>query len=176
MGNLFFLAAMLMMHKAEEMTGYVELANRTFVCKHRMLADYSTDELKQMRFTGHSNVRLLMNVLLLPDRWEMKNGSVCHVEEGFMMWLSWIAFPRRLSTMQYDFGIEYSQISRIIAKIWQFLYTKWKHLVQNNFAYFVSRFPAYNAAIVARYKNQNRVNHVPAHWRNVSCFTDGTLS
>ena len=89
------------------------------------------------------------------------------------MFLYWISFPRKLSRMQDEFGREYSQISRILKTVWQFINLTWGRLVTNNLAYFVPRFPEYNRCFLAKYRSKHGFGCSP-RFQNTSMFTDGT--
>jgi hypothetical protein len=123
-----------------------------FINRHRTAATFTDAKLYDMRITDRAHIPLLM-VALLPglQRWECENGVVESLEVGFMMFLYWVSFPRKISVMQEIFGREYSQISRIMKAVWNFLDTTWSRLVTDNLDYFVGRLPEYNRCFRAKY-------------------------
>ena len=149
--------------------------NPTFTFIPMGLADYSDDELhNEMRIMKRSYIPRLLLALQFPVILRCDNGTRIDGEYAFLMWIYWISKVRTLTTVQRKYGIEYSQISRILKCVWLFMSHTWSHLVTDNFAFFVRRLAMYNACFIKKYKSHNNVNVVPNHWKKVALFTDGT--
>ena len=154
-------------------TGFRIAENPSFVRQRRLLADFSDSQLYHMRIRNRAHIPRLMAGLLIPEEITCENGTSCSGEEAFLMLLYWFLMPRLLSSAQCFFGIEYSQISRIIKAIFRLIISTWRHLVDDNLDFFSVRFPLYNNAIRAKYMQLND-NIMDPHYQNVATFTDGT--
>jgi hypothetical protein len=155
------------------LTGWVHAINPIFIRRHRTAATFSDAELYDMRIKNRLFIPALMAGLQIPARWECENGTVENREVGFMMFLWWISFPRKISCAQEKFGREYSQISRIMKRIWDFMNTRWAHLVTNNLNYFVPRLPYYNQCLLRKGQALNFGGLMPARWSHTALLTDG---
>mmetsp|Transcript_14109 Transcript_14109/g.21110 ORF Transcript_14109/g.21110 Transcript_14109/m.21110 type:complete len:106 (+) Transcript_14109:311-628(+) len=76
-----------------------------------------------------------------------ENRSRCSSEEAFLILLSRLASYKRLTDISMHFGIETTQVSRILNATIDIIVQRNHHLVYNNIAFFVHRFEMYNAAI-----------------------------
>ena len=152
---------------------FIIIPIQVFLNRHRNLATWNDNDLYDMRITDRGHIAKLLTALQIPVRWECDNGTIEDREVGFLMFLFWISFPRKLSRMQTEFGREYSQISRILKAVWVFMDINWGHLVTNNIPYFVARLPEYNRRFLAKYQ---RVHGFPCSPRfsRTALFTDGT--
>ena len=79
-------------------------------------------------------------------------GCVEDCEVGLLKGFYWASFPRHIFTMQKLFGLEYSQISRVLKVVWNYLNDKWGHLVTNNISFYVPRFEEYNRVFLEKYQ------------------------
>jgi len=135
---------------------WVDVPRTIFVNRHRTLATFSDADLYDLRVTKREFIgSFLVNVFPGVVRWECENNIVEDVEVGILMFLYWISFPRKLYHMQIIFGREYSQISRIMKAIFQYLNTRWGHLITpgpNNLDYFVPRLEEYNRCFLVKYQ------------------------
>ncbi len=140
-----------------------------------MLEDFSdTTQLYNMRIRSRALIPRLLAGLLIPAVITCENGTLCSGEQAFLMLIYWYSMPRLLSSAQCFFGIEYSQLSRIVkATIRFFIITTWRHLIEDNFDFFAIRFPLYNNAIRAKYLQLND-GIMDSRYENVNMFTDGT--
>ena len=131
---------------------WINIPRVRFQNRHRSAATFSDASLYGMRITRRYNVARLTSVLFEGlDRWECDTGVVEDLEVGFMMFLYWASFPRKLFEMQIVFGREYSQITRVLKAIWNYINLRWGHLVNNNLAYFVPRLKEYNRCFKAKW-------------------------
>lgn len=180
------LQAQVLLARINLMTAHVVLRSPIFINRLRTLNSFSDNELYDMRMTSRENVRqimfctlrsnnqypLLQNRLVPLVRWECDNGTVEDLETGFMMWLHWATYPKKLFNMQIVFGREYSQISRVLKAVWTHLNREWRHLVENNMAYFVPRFPEYNRCFRVKYQQLHGHPCSPRHLLD-AMMTDG---
>lgn len=153
-----FALALQTRRRLHQIEGWVDAPNPRFINRHRSPATFTDSALYDMRITKRANIQLLINGIFQHPtrnpivRIECENGTVEALDVAFMMFLYWVSFPRKLSTMQKVFGREYSQISRVLKAMWVYIDTTWGHLVTNNLDYFVPRFPEYNRAFRAKYQ------------------------
>ena len=156
-------------------TGNRVAQNPIFIRQPRLTVDFSDAQLYNMRIRNRAYIPRLLAGLLIPATITCENGSVCSGEQAFLMLLYWFSMPRLLSSAQCFFGIEYSQISRIIKATIRFIINTWRHLIEDNLEFFAIRFPIYNNAIKAKYLQLNDGLMDP-RYNNTAIFTDGMLN
>ena len=149
------------------------VTNPVLVRRPRMLVDYSDSQLYHMRILRRAHVPRLIAVFGIPQVIVCPNRTVCMGEAAFLMFLYWWSMPRLLAQAQEFFGLEYSQISRIVKAVVVFLSSHWLHLIGDAFDYFAPRFGIYNAAIINKYSTINNGIMDPKY-ALTAMFTDGT--
>lgn len=146
--------------------------NPVFVRRSMMLVDYSDSQLYHMRILRRCHIPRLLAAFQIPAVFTCDNGTVCSGEEAFLMFIYWWSMPRLLSSAQYFFGLEYSQISRIVKSVVMYISRRWQHLVDSNLNFYAPRFETYSAAITQKYFSVYGIND-PKYTRT-ALFTDGT--
>ena len=152
--NIIVGYALLIRQRIHTIDGIIDTFNPIFVNKHRNLNSFSNDELYDMWITDRNHVRRMITALFQNpahnpiERWECPNCTIESLETGFLMFLYWVSFPRKLHSMQNVFGREYSQISRVLKAVWTYLNLVWGHLVTDNLNYFAERFELYNRCFI----------------------------
>jgi len=157
----------------------IRVQNPVFIRSYRLTATFTDAELYSIRITCRSHVPRLVRVLFPLNtfrtrRLKVDNGCVMDIEECLLMFLWWIAFPRRLFNMQTMWGLEYSQISRFMKGMWLYLNGAWGQKVTSNLAYFVPRFPYYNSKIIDRYTAVHNVAAIDPKFQHAAIFSDPT--
>ena len=152
----------------------VNLHNPLFIRTNLRTNDFDGHSLYEMRITDRGHVPLILQSLQFPAVIRCPNRTICNGEKALLLLLYVTSFPTRLVSVQVLFGREYSQISRIVKAVFEFIDRRWKHLIQNNIAFFVPRFPMYNQAIIRKYARMNNGAIIPRRWRNTAIFVDGT--
>jgi hypothetical protein len=85
------------------------------------------------------------------------NGTSCHIEEAFLIMLYRMTSYEKFTRMQHEFGIEYTQLSRIFKCTIALLVERNHYLLTDNLDYFVERFGEYNLAIRSKIGEANMV-------------------
>ena len=122
--------------------------NPTFVRIDRFLVNFSDHQLYHMRIKNRAHIPRLIAALHIPEVITCDNGSIMPGEEAFLLLLYWFSFPRTLASAQEFYGLEYSQISRIIRTVIQNIMFEWQYLVDDNLDFFSPRFLHYSTAIL----------------------------
>lgn len=142
--------------------------------KHRRIASYDEYEFRELfgmdrRFAR--DVMLCWGIFEVPII--LTNGSTFHGEEAFLFHSARMHNFGKLTMFEREFGIEYSQLSRLFAHISRQMAVQHFDLLFNNLHFFSPRFQEYNAKI-----NQKCIHlhgHVLPHtYRRVCGFQDGT--
>ena len=100
------------------------------------------------------------------------NGSRFHPEEAFLILLRRMAVYNRLTDMEEEFGIEYTQLDRVFNAMVNRIVAAHHIKVFDNLAFFQPRFAMYNAAILNKILAGG--NQLPAAALDTALFTDGT--
>ena len=153
-------------------TGNRIATNPTFIRINRFLVDFSDSQLYHIRITNRNHIPRLIAALHIPEIVECENGNVMQGQEAFLLLLYWFSFPRCLSIAQEIYGLEYSQISRIIKAMIILIMTEWRHLVDDNFAFYVPRFALYSQVITAKYLELHGA--MDLKYARTALMTDGT--
>lgn len=153
-------------------TGNRVAINPAFNRADRFLENYTDHQLYHLRIRNRAYVPRLMAALHIPRIITCENGTIIVGEEAFLMLLYWFSFPRLLSTAQEEFGLEYSQISRIVRTMIYTIMIEWQHLIDDNLEFFAPRFPAYCTAISNKYLALYQA--VDPKYALTALLTDGT--
>ena len=132
-------------------TGVRIAINPTFIRTNRFLINFSDHQLYHIRIiTNRNHIPRLLAALHIPDIVECENRCTMAGEEAFLLLLYWFSFPRCLAVAQEVYGLEYSQISRIIRTMISLLMAEWRHLIDDNLEFYSPRFTIYRNAITAK--------------------------
>ena len=153
-------------------TGNRIAINPQFTRIPRFLENFSDHQLYHIRIKNREYIPRLIAALQIPLLVICHNGTRIAGEEAFLMLLYWFSFPRTLAFAQEFFGIEYSQISRIVRTTIRIIMLEWQHLIDNNLDFFTPRFPMYSAAITNKYLSLYEA--MDPKYQNTSLLTDGT--
>ena len=153
-------------------TGVRIAINPTFIRTNRFLINFSDHQLYHIRITNRNHIPRLLAALHIPDIVECENRCTMAGEEAFLLLLYWFSFPRCLAVAQDFYGLEYSQISRIIRTMISLLMAEWRHLIDDNLEFYSPRFTIYRNAITAKYIELYGV--MDPKYARTSLFTDGT--
>ena len=125
-----------------------------------------------MRISDRAHIPRLITALHIPEIIICDNGSVMPGGEAILLLLFWFSFPRTLAIAQDFYGLEYSQLSRIVRTTIPTLAMNWQHLMDNNLDFYSPRFEMYNAAIVNKYIQLYGL--IDMKYATTSLFSDGT--
>jgi hypothetical protein len=128
---------------------------------------------QHLRFKS-TDLERLCSALGIDDTVRAVNGISFSAREGIIIVLWRLAKGLDFGDMELIVGREWSQISRIFSTMINLIDRLWQHLVTDNLKAFAPRFAAYNNAIRTKYCEWNEVDAMPARFRNVALFTDGT--
>jgi hypothetical protein len=117
--------AVLCLTYARHWLGHTIVNNPAFVRTPQTLADFTNAELYSYRITARAHIGRLLAALQFPAFLVADNRSRIAREEALLLWLSFIAFPRRMTDLQQRHGLEYSQISRFLKCVWEHVFTNW---------------------------------------------------
>jgi hypothetical protein len=130
---------------------HVPLPIRDLQRKHRRIRDYGAAEFK-LKFGFHQeHATRLLNCMNLGDIIRCENGSVCNSEEAMLIMLNRLTHTRKLTDMESEFGIDYTQICRIFNTTINIFVDRNSHLLFDNLNFFVPRLQSYNLAIKKNY-------------------------
>lgn len=126
----------------------------------------------KFRFRSKEDMLRLLNVWRLPERIYLEDGTV--VSSEFVMLFS----IRRLAThtnlddfAQFEFGREYSTLSRIFKFFVLFTFNTFAQKLSNNLPFFVDKFPDYAEAIRLKMNERGGANIAAGNFA-ISSFID----
>lgn len=141
--------------------------------RDRRIRDYDDAQFRLIFRFHKEHAVALMHCLELPEHdIIVDNGSRFHPEEAFLILLHRMAVYNRLTDMEREFGIEYTQLNRIFNYFVEYIVGRHYHKLYDNIAFFVPRFARYNAAI--RDKILSTHHELPAAAIDTALFIDGT--
>jgi len=107
------------------------------------------------------------NPIILPNR------SRIHREEAFLIYCARMHDYRKLSSFEREFGIEYTQLSRIFKHCSIQMSQRHFHLLFDNLNFWQPRFEMYNRKINDKHLELFHVP-LPVNLQYISGFEDGT--
>ncbi|CAM9637066.1 unnamed protein product, partial [Choristocarpus tenellus] len=82
-----------------------------------------------------------------PPVFRCKNGSLFTGGEGFLLLIRRLRYPGRLVDLEEEFGIEYSELSRLFNTVMDWVWQTYWDRIQDNLGFFAPFFPQMAAAI-----------------------------
>ena len=102
-----------------------------------------------------------------------RHGGIINGEEAFLIYLNRMHDYKKLTSMEEEFGIDYTQLSKIFNQCCFLMATTHFNLLFNNLDFFRPRFQMYNDAL--QWKCNQIFGHgLPHRCRFVCGFQDGT--
>ena len=169
MNNLLLLVILLY----QKINGVVRVDSIRFAPQHITAEALGPEALYALRITSIANFYRLYHGMQFPDFIRCDNGTCCLSEKAFLMLLWFLAYPTRQIDMQKKFGLEYSQISRVIKFTVIHIDTLFSHLITNSIGLFVHRLLTYNQCFIEKYVDINDINEMHRYWQHIALFTDG---
>ena len=125
------------------------------------------------------DLHTLFDLMGFPVVITLDNGGTCSGEYAFCLMLYRLAYPTRLFTLQYVFGREYSQLSRVFKHAITWTENNHIHRVQGPriINWFAQRFDMYHQAILQKILSSPfnpNPGFVPAVLSDIGYFLDGT--
>lgn len=108
----------------------------------------------------------LLRILEVPATFELPNGAIVAGEEALLIFLRRMSYPNRLLTLEYELGVDYTIISRIVSTFLEWFYAGFHHLVEEAIEFWQPMFDACAAAVGA---------HIGVEDCSLMGFIDGTV-
>ena len=100
------------------------------VPKHKFELNNATNSDCWIHFRFYkADLQQLRALLDIPEQCKLDNGSIESGDFCFCVFLKRMAYPNRLFDLVVFFGVDYTRISRICSFILNFIYSKWKWLL-----------------------------------------------
>lgn len=126
----------------------------------------------QFRFR-RPDIPMLLHCLKIPASFELDNGSICNGEEGLLIFLHFLVFPERFVTGEKFCGWENTRLSRICAWVSWYLYTRHKHLLEDNLDWHAKYLENSLRAIQAKKRSLHPLGLLNPRTANVAENYDG---
>lgn len=145
------------------------------VCRNRRIDSYSEYEFRELFGINQYHARAVMTAWgVFEEHTVTDNRMRIHPEEAFLIYLGRMHDYRKLTSLEREFGRDYSQLSRIFNKVSHQMCLHHFDRLFNNLPFFEPRFAMYNDHIRRKCLAMYPGEGLPPDYQNVCGFQDGT--
>lgn len=143
---------------------------------HRRIDSYDEYVFRELFGINQVDAREVMRCWQIFDDPTICLDNRCRVnsEEAFLIYLCRMHSFNKLTTIEREFGLSYTIISRIYNEVTYRMAVQHFDLLFNNLDYFALRFPLYNQKIHTTWARVHPHDAIPLNYQHMCGFQDGT--